>query len=173
MSLINDALKRAKNAQPNNPPPSGMSPMRPVEPRREERDFSLFLPGLILLLVVAAAIFFISQFLANRTAKKISAAPAMTVTQEVETVKAPLPELPPVIGPAAINTNPLPVAPPPPAPVLIQGIVADPAQPWAIVNGKTVHVGDLVDGMRVAAIARSTITLAGKNGTNTLGLGRH
>ena len=159
MSLINDA-------PPNNPPPSGVTPMRPVEPRRPERNFSLFLPGLILLLVVAA-IFFISQFLADRTVKQIVAAPAPVVTQEVPAVETALPEPPAVVGPAAINTNPPPVPPPPPPPVHVQGIVADP------VNGKTVHVGDLVNGMRVAAIARSTITLAGKDGTNTLGLGRH
>jgi hypothetical protein len=172
MSLINDALKRAKNAQQNSPPPSGMSPMRPVEPRREERDFSLFLPVLIILLV-STAIFFISLSLADHTVKRIAATPAVAVTQEIKAAEAPWAELPAVIGPAAINTNPPPVPPPPPAPILVQGIIADPVQPWAIVNGKTVHMGDLVNGMRVTAIARNTITLAGKDGTNTLGLGRH
>lgn len=174
MSLINDALKRAKNAQQKDAAPSSVTPLRPVEPRREERNFSLFLPVLIILLVITA-VFFISLSLADRTAKRIAAAPAVIVTQEVQAVEAPMPLPDPnvVIGPAAINTNPLPVPPPPPAPVVVQGIVADPKQSWAIVNGKTVHVGDLVNGMRVTAIARSTITLAGKDGTNTLGLGRH
>ena len=172
MSLINDALKRAKDAQQKDAPPSGVTPMRPVEPLREERNFSLFLPVLIILLVITA-IFFISLSLADHTVKQIAAAPAMAVTQEVATVETPLPDPSVVIGRAAINTNPPPVPPPPPAPINVQGIVADPVQPWAIVNGKTVHVGDLVNDMRVTAIARSTITLAGKDGTNTLGLGRH
>jgi len=38
MSLINDALKRAKEAQ-RPPPQSGVPPMRPVEIKRKEQDF--------------------------------------------------------------------------------------------------------------------------------------
>jgi hypothetical protein len=172
MSLINDALKRAKNAQQKNTPPSGLTPMLPVESRRQERDFSLLVPILVILLV-AAAIFFISLSLADRTVKKIAAAPAMAVTQPVETVEtvdAPIPEPTTVIGPAAINANP---PAPETMPIQVQGIVADQVNPWAIVNGRTVHVGDLVNGFRVTAIVRNAITLTGNGQTNRLGLGHH
>jgi hypothetical protein len=75
-----------------------------------------------------------------------------------------------VIGPAAINANP---PDPSTMPIQVQGIVADPVNPWAIVNGRTVHVGDLVNEFRVTAIARNAVTLAGNGQTNRLGLGHH
>ena len=57
MSLINDALKRAKEAQ-RKETPSGGSPLWPVETnKRTERDFGLVLPVVIFFLVVAAIIF--------------------------------------------------------------------------------------------------------------------
>ena len=172
MSLINDALKRAKNAQQKDAPPSGARPMLPVETHREERDFNLFLPVLIILLVITA-IFFISLSLADHTEKKIANAPMVHATQQVETVEAPMPDPNAVIGRAAVNTNTPAPPPPPPVPIQIQGIVYDPVRPWAIVNGKTVYIGDLVNGKRVTAIARSTITLVGNGETNTLGIGHY
>ena len=97
----------------------------------------------------------------------------MAVTQQVETVEtveAPIPEPTAVIGPAAININP---PAPSTMPIQVQGIVADPVNPWAIVNGQTVRVGDLVNGFRVTAIVRNAITLTGNGQTNRLGLGHH
>ena len=170
MSLINDALKRAKEAQRKNVS-SGVTPMRPIEVRRRERDFSVFLPVLIILLLVAA-VFFIGLALASRKEKMIVVGPAISVTQTVGTVAGPAinppadvsPAPPPVIGSAAINTNA-------PRQTRIQGIVYDPVHPWAIINGKTVYVGDFVDGRRVTAISHSTITLAGNGRTNTFNVG--
>ena len=73
MSLINDALKRAKAAQRKNIP-SGVTPMRPIESTRKERDFNVFLPVLIILLIVTA-IFCIGLALAKHTVKQIVTAP--------------------------------------------------------------------------------------------------
>ena len=163
MSLINDALKRAKEAQRKNIP-SGATPMLPIASRKKERDFNVFLPVLIILLLVAA-VFFIGVALAIRKEKVIVVAPAISVTQMVETVTGPALNPPSAaIGPAAINTNM-------PRQTRIQGIVYDPVHPWAIVNGKTVYVGDFVDDRRVTVISRSTITLAGDGQTNTFVLG--
>ena len=68
-------------------------------------------------------------------------------------------------GPGDINTD---VS----KPTMVQGIVYDPAHPWAIVNGKTVYVGDSVEGMRVTAISRNSITLVGNGRTNRLIVGQ-
>jgi hypothetical protein len=159
MSQINDALKRAKNAQRQNPP-SGPTPMRPVEPKDEERDYSWILPVVVILLIVVA-VFFIALSLAKHTANSIIATPEIS-TQQVETVTAPPP---PVIGPAAISNST-------PAPAQIQGIAYDPVHPWAIISGKTVYVGDTVNGMKVLQIARNFVVLAGNGQTNKLYVGQ-
>jgi hypothetical protein len=165
MSKINDALQRAKNAQQKNSPPSGVTPMRPIEEKRKKLDLSWVLPVVAILLVVVA-VFFIAMSLAKRTANSIVAAPEVLSTQQVETVVEPVPTLPPpVIGPGAINVSA-------PAPAKIQGIAYDPVHPWAIVSGKTVYVGDSVDGMIVLVIAKNSVTLAGGGQTNKLYVGQ-
>jgi hypothetical protein len=163
MSKINDALKRAKNAQRPNTPPSGVTPMRPIEPKKEERDFSWILPVIIILLIVIA-VFFIALALARHTANAIVAAPDISSTQQVETAVVSLP--PPVpIGLAAISNSP-------PAPAQVQGIAYDPVHPWAIIGGKTVGVGDAVGGMRVVEITHNSVTLMGNGRTNKLYVGQ-
>jgi hypothetical protein len=165
MSQINDALKRAKNAQKKGSPHSGVSPMRPIEPQKEERDYNWVLPVIVILLIVIA-VFLIALSVSTHVAKNIIAAPDAAVTQQVETVVAPAPLPPPaLIGPGAINTS----APPT---TQIQGIVFDATHPWAIVSGKTVYVGDSVDGMRVMEIAHNSITLTGNGQTNKLFVGQ-
>jgi hypothetical protein len=168
MSLINDALKRAKDAQRKNTPPSGVSPMRPIEVKREERDLSWILPVVIILLILTA-VFFIALAMAKHTFKKIVATPEISTTQQVETVAAPAPNPPAppeVIGPAAIIKTDAP------AQMQVQGIVNDPAHPWAIISGRTVYIGDDVNGMRVTAISRNSITLTGNGQTNRLIVGQ-
>jgi hypothetical protein len=164
MSLINDALKRAKNAQRKNTP-SGVAPMRPIEPKDEERDFSWILPVVVILLIVVA-VFFIALSVSTHTAKNIIATSDISTTQSVESVATPPSPPPAVIGPAAIANVP-------PAPTTrIQGVVYDPVHPWAIVSGKTVYVGDSVDGMRVTEIAKNSVTLTGNGQTNKLFVGQ-
>jgi hypothetical protein len=163
MSKINDALKRAKEAQRENTP-SGMTPMRPLEPKGAGPDYRWILPALVILLIVVA-VFFIALSVTSHTVKKIIAAPENSTTQPDESVEAPVPPVPPVIGAAAI-INDLP------KPTRVQGIFYDPVHPWAIISGRTVYVGDSVDGMRVAAISRGAITLVGNGQTNTLLVGQ-
>jgi hypothetical protein len=189
MSLINDALKRAQEAQRKDSPAYIVSPMRPNAPapapapisRRKKRNLSWILPVVIVLLVVVA-VFFVAMAMAKRTVKNIVAVPAVSAPQPVETVAAPAPnppapEPPPtvaatpapppeVIGPAAIVTDvPKPV-------IILQGVVNDPKHPWAIVNGKSVYLGDNVEGMRVTVISRSSITLTGNGQTNIVYVGQ-
>jgi hypothetical protein len=163
MSLINDALKRAREAQQKNSP-RNTAPLTPAD--RESRPvMSWLLPGLIILLIIVAC-FFIGLAMANRTVTKIVVAPDIaSPTQQVES--APEPVLPPpaVIGVAALTNNL-------PKPTRVQGIGYDPVHPWAIISGHTVYLGDDVDGMRVTAISRSSITLVGNGQTNTLVLGQ-
>jgi hypothetical protein len=159
MSLINDALKRAREQQ-KNPPPS-VPPLRPFEPRKSGDAPQWILPSVIIFLIVAAC-FLIGLALAKRTVTQIERAPeAVSTTQAVEAVSAPVIREPSNAEPEI-----------PAAPVLkVQGIVYDPVHPWAIINGKTVFVGDHLDSFRVKTINKNTVTLQAADGSETkLGL---
>jgi hypothetical protein len=153
MSLINDALKRARQSQ-QNPPSSAGPPLRPVEPE-DGSGLAWILPAIIIFLIVVAC-FFIGLAMANRTVTKIVNAPepGVSVTQPVEAVVAPeLRQM--AVEEVVSNESP---------PLKVQGIGYDPSKPWAIINGQTVYVGDQTGGFRVKAISKYTVTLAGADG---------
>ncbi|HZL12908.1 MAG TPA: hypothetical protein VFC85_02080 [Verrucomicrobiae bacterium] len=163
MSLINDALKRARDAQRKNPA-AGRTPLPPYRAQKKERDLGWLPPAVIILLIIVA-FFFIALAFAHHAVKKIVNTPDQTSTQQIETVSAPAPE-PALIGAAAIsNMNASTSA-------LVQGIFYDPVHPSAIINDRTVFIGDTVKGMRVTAISRSSITLVGNGRTNILVIGQ-
>jgi hypothetical protein len=148
MSLINDALKQARQSQQPNPP-SGLPPMRPIAPApRGAADW--ILPLAVVALVVAAA-FFIGLSLARRT----------TPVAKVPEISAVKPAVPvPVVAPAVSNVV---AVVPPPLPKL-QGIVYG-EKSWAIVDGQTVYVGDSVGNFRVKEISPNSITLESPDGS--------
>lgn len=63
-----------------------------------------------------------------------------------------------------------PKAPPAPPPIRLQGIVDDPSRPSAMINGKTLFVGDMLGVMQVVAISPNSATLVGAGQTNLLTL---
>jgi hypothetical protein len=155
MSLINDALKRARQAQQEKPPPS-LPPLRPVEPRPGS-VVGRMLPAVIIFLMVAAG-FFLGLALAKRTVTKVASEPGLLATQQVESVPIAAPNAP-------VLPSPSPPPPPPPPEPKLQGIVYTPTQPWAIVDGKTVHVGDRLGGFRVKEISQRNVTLEKADGS--------
>lgn len=52
----------------------------------------------------------------------------------------------------------------------LQGISFNPAQPSAVVSGKTVYVGDAVGGFRVTQISMESVTMVSALATNVLSL---
>jgi hypothetical protein len=169
MSLINDALKRARRTPPKRtrkstltPLPAGGPPPRPAG-RKNNSSPDWFLPVIIIFLIVVAC-FFIGLAMASHTVTKIVNAPepGVSATQSVVEASAPEPK-PMVVEPVVSNEPP---------PLKVQGIAFDPSKPWAIINGKTVFIGDPVGEFRVKAISKYTVTLAGADGkekTVTLG----
>ena len=147
MSMINDALKRAKETQSSNPP-TGAPPLPPVESRPGGNA------GWILLAIVVVAVI---GFLAVPHLFKQESAPppAMPMTN------APVPVAAPVETNAPVAVAPV-VEPEP----KVQGILFDTVKPMAIVNGKAVHVGDRVGNYKVTAISRGSVTLLGPDGTS-------
>jgi hypothetical protein len=152
MSLINDALKRARQSQ-QNPPPAGRPPLRPTEPD-DNSNLAWLLPAIIIFLIVVAC-FFIGLAMANRTVNNIVNAPepAVSTTQPVEVI-SPAP-MPPAIQP--VVSNELPV-------FKVQGIGYDPLKPWAIINNQTVYLGDSIGGFHVKSISKYRVTLTGADG---------
>jgi hypothetical protein len=191
MSLINDALKRAKAAQQQVSAPPPDLPLRPVEPGHQHarHTLGLLLP-VALALVALLALFLVWQWAQTRppaglteiTARAaVPAAPAQP-DWSAQPPSAPAPAAVPVAAPAAPPladdretepTNAAPVAAPAtpkPAPLRLQGILFNPRRPSAMINGKTVYVGEKLGPLRVAAIDRETATLIGPSQTNILSL---
>jgi len=167
MSQINDALKRAQDIQPKNPP-SSMLPMLPVESKSQAAGAGWVWPAAIILLLLLFAGVYFAVSPGSHEAQKIVASPAPVPAPAVETPPVPAPRLATAQAGAATQTAPAP------QPARIQGIVYDPVRPYAIISGKTVFVGDPVDGQRVTAISRDAITLAGAGGQTTqLHVGGH
>jgi hypothetical protein len=209
MSLINEALKRAQEAQGQATRTADRDiELRPVEPgtaTASRRTVGWVLPSVITAAALLA-IFCIyqavrpsgSQPVQARTpvhnsqppvAPASSPAPPETVPTKSPVIPAanvsaaPLPQERTVPAPPPEHTNSNSVitaagseltatAPPPaPKPVLrLQGIVFHPTRPSAVINGKTVFVGDKVTDKRVIAIDADTVTLAGSGETNVLTL---
>jgi hypothetical protein len=213
MSLINEALKRAQEAQQQATRGADRDiELRPVEPgKAPERKDRWFLPSAVTAAVLLAA-FCIYQALRPagtreqvqaRTIDQKQQAYSSTVTPISPTAPAvserPLkaapvaaPDVPALPGSKAHlesaiksehpNTNAVAISVPAteannptPTPATkttlrLQGIVAHPTRPSAVINGKTVFVGDKLADKRVLAIDVETVTLAGSGETNVLTL---
>lgn len=207
MSLINDALKRAKEAQQQAPPPPPTNlPFRPVEPAQQGARRGL---GILLLATLALAallvLFLIWQLAQTRPAAPSTEVNARTAparqpaSASVETGAAiPVPAAKPDLAPAPLaalatalasdttpeRTNPpLPAVQegeqtnaaavlgsqaPNPAPLRLQGIVINPRRPSAVINGKTLFLGDKLGNFRLVALDQYSATLVGAGQTNVL-----
>ncbi|HSY19023.1 MAG TPA: hypothetical protein VK815_11840 [Candidatus Acidoferrales bacterium] len=152
MSLINDALKQARQTPPRNTPNS-MPPLQPAQNHQESSPTAVWLVPAIIIFLVFAAIFFIGWAAAHRTVRTVAAAPAdPDTTEQPETVA----------GPIAVSSPPPPppVAPTPPAPKpKLQGIFYSPTEASAILDGKTIHTGDQFKQYKVKEISKYTVTL--------------
>jgi hypothetical protein len=178
MSLINEALKRAKQAQqPHSPDaPQLRVQFRPVEPAQQPKKSNLGIWIAVAVIAVLAIGFVFRQLsreagsVAPKEAREI--VPATPVSQE--TVPPPAPTNAPISNTSELASHEAaPVVdevPPKPAPKL-QAVVYDPKRPSAIISGKSVFVGDRVGDLRVVKITRESATLVGAGQTNLLVLG--
>ena len=152
MSLINDALKQAKQSQSQNPP-SGAPPLPPVESKSSGGSGWILI--LAAILFVAAACFFVGPMIF----KHQSALVPMTNSPEPVAVQVE-PTNPP--EKSATNT---------PAEIVeqfpkVQGILFDAAlHPVAVVDRKTVHVGDMAGIYKVQKISRNSVTFQRVDGS--------
>jgi len=163
MSLINDALKRAKRSQQQRPPESPATPplpppMAPVQSESHSNTGWIFL----VILLIAIACFFIGMAIATRK-------PVMETTVVTNIVQVAAAPVAPKIIPVQTNAAPAPAATlPPPSPLRLEGIFYNAVAPQAIVNGQTVYAGSSVDGFRVTKISKDTVSLVAPNGAERI-----
>ena len=196
MSLINDALKRTKDAQQQNPPPAGGPPLKPADPAvaKSASNSKSLLYVMVGCVIVGNAFLFLylkdeekkpaaiqpaAPAVAAPTAAPVSPAPATTAPQPAKAAPAPVVAANPASAPAPTAetniTSAPPVAaaqpePPKPAPLKLQSIIYNPSRPSAMISGKFAFIGDKVQGFRVTAIDQETVTLVGSGQTNVLSL---
>jgi hypothetical protein len=179
MSLVNDALKRATEAQKTiAPAPGHPLPLRPVESaQQQKKGIGLVLPATLLTILVAATF---SLGLATQKNRSTPVQPPARNMVVASSIAAPAPQvaLKPNTTVAATQgtptTNPptpvVEAAPPKPAPLKLQAVFFTPPRSLAIINGKRVYVGDSVHEMRVVAIGSASAMLIGPGQTNFLTL---
>ena len=189
MSLINDALKRAQEAQrPDRP--SSVSSIRIIEAQPEKSPLTGRILVVIIFLLLAAAFAFFGLALTGRLAKKKMADAQVSAPRPAATPAPSAPVTAQPVAPAAVVAAPVQPAPakvatvPAPAPVPalpplvlpedlhVQGLAYDPVRPWAIVSGKMVYVGDVVKGVRVMTITRDCVVFGNNGQTNLLYVGQ-
>jgi len=176
MSLINDALKRARDSQPANPAPpaAGLPPLAPAGPVRP--GGAGWVLALAAILFLAAAGLFIGQALFKHRNPPV----ALAETSPVAPNPAPAPAGP-VSAPPAAGSNSAPetaVEPSPAAPAAnppptagaeqlpkVQGIIFNTAHPLAIVSGQTVGVGDRVGALQVKEILPNAVIFRRADGS--------
>ena len=187
MSLINDALKRAKQAQKQGQTPPPSLQFRPVEPgQKNKRGWDWVVPAIVAVIGIFALIFMwpknkdgLNGPLETK-ARTLAAAKELPAAPVAAQAKQPEPPAPTEPGPSAVPapsdlsakpaSPPEPPAPPQPPPLRLQAIVYSPTRPSAIINNRTVFIGDRVGDLRVTAITQETTTLAGAGQTNVLTL---
>jgi hypothetical protein len=188
MSLINDALKRATEAQPaGKPTPEMETTMKPAPQPRTVGLPVYFTP--VLLFIVSGACWFLikgwdvrRQAIASTTAIPVQAREAEELPDipTGEGAELPIPEN----RRFALNDRPSPSVPlsagagtaavgasaesapasaavgeAQPPTFKLQGIFYRPANPSAVVNAKTVFVGDRIANAKVKAIDHQSVTL--------------
>jgi hypothetical protein len=177
MSLINDALKRATQAQPaTKPAPEMETTMKPAPPPRTVGLPVYFMP--VLLFIISGACWFLVKGWDARRPSGTAAKPLSVQARELpespglpagEGAELPIPknrqfalnDTPtPVAGTAAEATGSTPAAGATAVEGFrLQGIFYRPNNPSAVVNSRTVFVGDRIANAQVKAIDQRSVTL--------------
>jgi hypothetical protein len=183
MSLINDALKRATEAQPAGKPTPEMDTTMKPAPQPRTVGLPVYFTPVLLFIVSGACWFLIRGWDVRRQAIASTTAIPVQAREAVEMPDIPAGEGAELPIPAnrrfALNDRPSSPIPVPtgagasaefasasvaaddsqPATFKLQAIFYRPSNPSAVVNARTVFVGDRIDNARVKAIDRQSVTL--------------
>jgi hypothetical protein len=176
MSLVNDALRRAQDAQKKAQPPAPGPSLRPAESTAPQKQgVGLAIPVLIVVVTVAGLILIWKNRQKTEARQPViepkPATPAMAMPETkppVAPVTAPVPAAP--VAVVAEKPTPAPWTSAPAPALKLQAIFFAPGHSSAIISGKTVHAGDNFKGFRVAAITQTSTTLVSATQTNVMTL---
>jgi hypothetical protein len=196
MSLINDALKKARKAQPAGASSADVPDLLPVEADASARGGSIFtLPFIIAVVLVLAGALLWAWYRAGQVVivrGNTSAATVSAATQASEPTKIVAPTIlttaaktetatsgtaaastPAVVASADVSAaNVLPVAAEVPKPAAtvykLEGIFYSAKRPTAVINGDLVSVGSRVEAGRVVAIDEESATVVTEAGETNL-----
>ncbi len=189
MSLVNDALKRAKEAHDRQAgAPLRGAPLHAAAAPPASKMWVIALLAFVLALAAAGGGIWYWQKHQSlpffKTHTKEAPKPAYTIiiganpdakhTPAPATPVAPVPIKTTTIEPPApapkVETVPAPAPPAPTAPpptlpfaLKLQGILYSATKPAAILNGRTVFVGDVISGMTISSIESDRITITYSN----------
>jgi hypothetical protein len=160
MSLINDALKRASQSDRNRPrPPEKYAPLEPAPSRRSPSIFPALAAGVVLALALAAWFFWqwwnATLSPAPQIVAHVAAAPFRPDPAPAPVAREAVP--PPPAPEPAPPAKPVPAAWP--ADLKMMGIFFSKTHPRALINDRTVGVGDEIDGIRVTKIENDRVTV--------------
>jgi len=185
MSLINDALKRAKDAQQKSPPAAAEElQLRPATAAPAPKSNLGMLVPLVAAVCAIAVLLLVWQGRQKTAAREVTVEPkSVAPPAVVAPVTKPVVLVQPVVAatipaPAAPVAQPKPAVAPVPAPVAsapvfdlkLKAIFFTPGHPTAIISGKTVKVGTVIKGFRVSALTEGSATLVSATQTNVLTL---
>lgn len=156
MSMINDALKRAAQ-KPASPPSASeiTAGLRPAEER--PRGFPVLTLFIVLIPLIALGIWFLVKGL--QMEEQPDTAPAETISARISEPMTPVSVPAPIIVVPPTNPPPAIAAAPVERVFKLQGIFWRPSKPSAVINGKTVYIGDRVETARVTAVDQESVTL--------------
>lgn len=197
MSLINDALKRAKQARLQNPfDGQPMVPLQPVDYAARPNWFFRTVMGLLVLASLAlSGWFFCKWWLTGDESQRVTGVASQSTTPAAATTTAPAkparpkqaikvstnivrranfvaPAQPQTETPGTPTTNAPVPAPGPFADLKLQSIIFRDEKPAALINGEMLLVGEEIRGARVVRIERQSVTIERKGETNALRLPR-
>ena len=199
MSLINDALKRASQTAPSAVPAAEKvqeAPVTPVSAPKKPALWPLFIfPVLSLVLLGGAGWYFLRnseigalrlnetelkaegrQIPESISAQKPALIPSEAVAAKstIEKAAAPGKTTTPAERGTVTTSNEVAAAtaptPPPPPTFRLQGIFYKPNQPLAMINGKTVGVGDKISNGKVLTIRKDSVSVWAEGQTKVLTL---
>jgi hypothetical protein len=189
MSLINDALKRANQVAPPEPPTEESQGLEPVEaPSQPALTWPVIVFPILVFFIIALAAFFLVRGLERKSADKGTSSQRLMARERASSPEETEPVAPAAVEPVAAvakQTNvPIPqsqtpapaVAEPAPKPAPSQsitvpasataapvfklhGIFFHAKKPSALINSQTLYVGDRVGNARVVAIEKSSVTI--------------
>lgn len=181
MSLINDALQRAKQ-QTTQPTPMPNLPLRPMEPVQVEKKGSAMTFSIVAIVLIVAVAVISGWYQRSRISK--TQVQSVAPTPAPESMAAAIPTVVPTpvkvvepqptteiksLAPTTEATNSVPIIESPkPTPIKLQAILFNTTRPSAIINGKTVYVGNRFGEYRVASITQTRATLVSSTATNVL-----